>query len=195
MRWSIIRVIWVRELRDQLRDRRTLFMIAVLPILLYPLAGVGLMELAAGFSQKPQVVGVYGVENLAAGGRRRFRRCSTKTRTAACKSRRPTSIIPTTRRRLKQGKAIAADPVLARLTADPAAGPSDDFAAYRKPLDDHSVDLVVVVPPDFARRLRDDDHPSLIVLDRDSDETSRSRQRPIHRHPQPLEKGDEGSPL
>ena len=39
-------------------------MIAVLPILLYPLAGVGLVELAAGFSQKPQVVGVYGVENL-----------------------------------------------------------------------------------------------------------------------------------
>src|SRR5439155_172651 len=28
MRWSIIRLIWLRELRDQLRDRRTLFMIA-----------------------------------------------------------------------------------------------------------------------------------------------------------------------
>ena len=64
MRWSIIRVIWMRELRDQLRDRRTIFMIAVLPILLYPLAGFGLIQLAAGFGQKPQVVGVYGVENL-----------------------------------------------------------------------------------------------------------------------------------
>ena len=42
MRWSIIRLIWVRELRDQLRDRRTLFMIAVLPIILYPVAGIGL---------------------------------------------------------------------------------------------------------------------------------------------------------
>ncbi len=53
-------------MRDQLRDCRTLFMIAVLPILLYPLAGVGrLMELAAGFSQKADVVGVYGVENFA----------------------------------------------------------------------------------------------------------------------------------
>src|SRR5436309_3050550 len=30
MRWSIIRLIWLRELRDQLRDRRTVFMIAVL---------------------------------------------------------------------------------------------------------------------------------------------------------------------
>ena len=41
MRWSIIRLIWVRELRDQLRDRRTIFMIAVLPLLLYPLLGLG----------------------------------------------------------------------------------------------------------------------------------------------------------
>src|SRR5262249_9387773 len=29
MRWSMIRLIWFRELRDQLRDRRTVFMIAV----------------------------------------------------------------------------------------------------------------------------------------------------------------------
>src|SRR5437868_1722686 len=30
MRWSIVRLIWHREFRDQLRDRRTVFMIAVL---------------------------------------------------------------------------------------------------------------------------------------------------------------------
>src|SRR5438034_624090 len=34
MRWSIIRLIWLRELRDQLRDRRTLFVMVVLPLLL-----------------------------------------------------------------------------------------------------------------------------------------------------------------
>ena len=33
MRWSIIRTIWHRELRDQLRDRRTLLMILGLPLL------------------------------------------------------------------------------------------------------------------------------------------------------------------
>ena len=49
MRWSIIRLIWMRELRDQLRDRRTIFMIAVLPILLYPVAGFGVMQLAVGY--------------------------------------------------------------------------------------------------------------------------------------------------
>src|SRR4051794_19997602 len=67
MRWSIIRVIWLRELRDQLRDRRTVFMIVVLPLLIYPLAGLGMMQFAAGFLQKPSVVGVWGPEHLPPG--------------------------------------------------------------------------------------------------------------------------------
>src|ERR1700676_105064 len=64
MRWSIIRLIWVRELRDQLRDWRTVFMIAVLPIFLYPVAGYGLLQMAVGFLKKPSVVAVQGIENL-----------------------------------------------------------------------------------------------------------------------------------
>jgi sodium transport system permease protein len=64
MRWSIIRLIWFRELRDQLRDRRTLFMIAVLPVLLYPVAGFGVMQLAMGYLSKPSVVGVQGEQYL-----------------------------------------------------------------------------------------------------------------------------------
>jgi sodium transport system permease protein len=64
MRWSIIRLIWLRELRDQLRDRRTVFMMAVLPILLYPLVGIGLMQFAVGFLKQSNVVGVIGAENL-----------------------------------------------------------------------------------------------------------------------------------
>jgi sodium transport system permease protein len=64
MRWSIIRLIWLRELRDQLRDRRTIFMIAVLPILLYPVAGYGVMHLALGFLQQKSIVGIAGADNL-----------------------------------------------------------------------------------------------------------------------------------
>jgi sodium transport system permease protein len=64
MRWSIIRVIWLRELRDQLRDRRTVFMIVVLPLLLYPAAGFGLIQLAMGFLKKQMTVGIWGAENL-----------------------------------------------------------------------------------------------------------------------------------
>ncbi len=32
MSWQNVRLIWFREVRDQLRDRRTIFMIAVLPV-------------------------------------------------------------------------------------------------------------------------------------------------------------------
>src|SRR5947209_126561 len=58
MRWSIIRLIWHRELRDQLRDRRTLFMIAGLPLLLYPLLGFAVIRFAQGFASQPSVVGI-----------------------------------------------------------------------------------------------------------------------------------------
>jgi sodium transport system permease protein len=45
-RFSSVFLILSRELRDQLRDRRTLFMIGVLPLLLYPLIGMSLMQMA-----------------------------------------------------------------------------------------------------------------------------------------------------
>ncbi len=167
MRWSIIRVIWARELRDQLRDRRTLFMIAVLPILLYPLAGVGLMELAAGFSQKADVVGVYGVENLPGDP---FPALLDRDANGDIQVASAFFDHPYDPARLKRERQLLE---VRGLTADFDASPADDLAAYRKPLDDHAVDLVVVVPVDFTRRLQNDDHPSLFVLDRESDETSR----------------------
>src|ERR1700679_3209670 len=66
MRWSIIRLIWVRELRDQLRDRRTLFMIAVLPVLLYPVAGIGLMQIAFGLLNQTKTISIFAYKNLPA---------------------------------------------------------------------------------------------------------------------------------
>jgi sodium transport system permease protein len=56
MRWSIIRTIWYREMRDQLRDRRTLLMIVGLPLVLYPLLGFAVLQFAVGFTEKPSVV-------------------------------------------------------------------------------------------------------------------------------------------
>jgi sodium transport system permease protein len=64
MRWSIIRLIWLRELRDQMRDRRTIFMVVVLPILIYPILGAGFLQFARGFFKKDTVVGVYGAYRL-----------------------------------------------------------------------------------------------------------------------------------
>src|SRR4051812_45934205 len=63
MRWSVVRLIAVREVRDQLRDRRTLFLILGLPILMYPLfVGVGILFVTA-LKEKKLVIGVVGVEH------------------------------------------------------------------------------------------------------------------------------------
>jgi sodium transport system permease protein len=64
MSWSNIAVIFRREVLDQVRDRRTLFMIFVLPIVLYPIIGIGILQFSAALEQKPRVVVIVGAENL-----------------------------------------------------------------------------------------------------------------------------------
>src|SRR4051794_39874098 len=66
MRWPIVWLIFGREVRDQLRDRRTLFMIVVLPILLYPVLGLGIVKLRLAFEQTARTVVVLGAEHLPA---------------------------------------------------------------------------------------------------------------------------------
>src|SRR5262249_27208516 len=48
----------LRELRDQLRDRRTLFMVVALPLLLYPVLGFAVLKFALGFAERPSTIGV-----------------------------------------------------------------------------------------------------------------------------------------
>lgn len=62
--WANVRLIFLRELRDQLRDRRTLFMIAVLPLLLYPALGIGMVQLTVLFTEQPRTVVVLGTDQL-----------------------------------------------------------------------------------------------------------------------------------
>ncbi len=64
MRWPVVSLIFRRELRDQLRDRRTLFMIFVLPILLYPMLVLGGAKLAESLDQRARKVVVVGAEFL-----------------------------------------------------------------------------------------------------------------------------------
>jgi sodium transport system permease protein len=64
IRLRIIATIWKKELRETLRDRRTLFMMIVLPVLLYPLLFTGLSRLAESESEatrvRPSIVAVWG---------------------------------------------------------------------------------------------------------------------------------------
>jgi len=64
MNWSNVRLIFSREVRDQLRDRRTLFMIAVLPILLYPLLGMSLMQVTHFLEEKPTQILIAGASDV-----------------------------------------------------------------------------------------------------------------------------------
>jgi sodium transport system permease protein len=64
MNWSNVILILTRELRDQARDRRTIFMIAVLPILLYPLLGMSMFQVAQFMEEKSSRVLVAGTSGL-----------------------------------------------------------------------------------------------------------------------------------
>ena len=64
MSWKNVRLIFMREVRDQLRDRRTLFMITILPLLLYPMLGLGVVQMMLTFSEQQRVVVILNADDL-----------------------------------------------------------------------------------------------------------------------------------
>lgn len=64
MNWKNTRLIFRRELNDQWRDRRTIFTILVMPLVLYPLMGMALLQTAQFMHQAPPRVLVVGSELL-----------------------------------------------------------------------------------------------------------------------------------
>jgi len=64
IQWKNIKLILMRELRDQMRDRRTLFMVAILPLLLYPAMGIGMVQMTVLFSEQPRNVVILGANDL-----------------------------------------------------------------------------------------------------------------------------------
>lgn len=60
MTWRNIRLVFMRELRDQLRDRRTLFTVIVLPLLLYPLLGIAGLQILQFNREHPTQVLIVG---------------------------------------------------------------------------------------------------------------------------------------
>jgi sodium transport system permease protein len=201
MRWSIIRLIWVRELRDQLRDRRTILMIAVLPILLYPIAGVGLMQLALGFLKKQNVIGVVGKEYLPTGSPRaavpfltgaagvplgvpvaaveRASAAAVAGQLLWLEEYPPLFVKDGSRTRFLPAyvdSAAEGDWLALQFFDGPAAGttPSEYLEKVdRTPLDSRQVDVLLVVPPNFAEQLRRGERPVLHVLTREGDDRSR----------------------
>ena len=65
MKWSNIWLIFRRELRDQLRDRRTIFTMAVLPILLYPLLGISFFQITQFQNEHVSRIWLIGADELS----------------------------------------------------------------------------------------------------------------------------------
>src|SRR4051812_592358 len=66
MSWTNVLLIFRREVRDQLRDRRTLFTVVVLPLLLYPLLGATFLQIAQFMREHAVRIQVIGAERLPA---------------------------------------------------------------------------------------------------------------------------------
>ncbi|MDP7204822.1 MAG: CPBP family intramembrane metalloprotease, partial [Pirellulaceae bacterium] len=66
MRWSNIKWIFLREIRDQLRDRRTIFAILVLPVLMYPLMGMMFLQITQFVQEHPTKILLAGTDFLPA---------------------------------------------------------------------------------------------------------------------------------
>ncbi|HEY2415223.1 MAG TPA: ABC transporter permease subunit/CPBP intramembrane protease [Pirellulaceae bacterium] len=64
MFWTNVKLIFFREARDQLRDRRTLFTVLVLPLLLYPLMGALVFQVQQFLREHPSKVRLVGTAGL-----------------------------------------------------------------------------------------------------------------------------------
>jgi len=167
-RWSVVRLIAAREIRDQLRDRRTLFLILGLPVLMYPLfVGVGLLFYAA-IKEKQFVVAVVGADHLpgpqsgdvpavpaaAAGAAASF---------AQQYSREYPPLIEGER----FSPRFLGDPTGGALVVKPVA------EADKAMLDRREADAILVVDDDFAAKLDRGERPTVRVIDREGEENSK----------------------
>lgn len=64
MNWTHVKLIFQREIRDQLRDRRTMFTIFFLPLLLYPLMGMVMFEVAQFHRDGRVTLGIVGTSQF-----------------------------------------------------------------------------------------------------------------------------------
>ena len=141
MSWNNVKQVFLREVRDQLRDRRTLFMIFVLPVVLYPLLGLSFFQFAQFIHKhttKALVVGAAGLPDSPP---------------LLEESHFADELFPDG----EEAKLIeisldgGTPPDVSEETAVPAQTSAAEIAAKVR---DGSYDVLVYFPPDFAARLQ-----------------------------------------
>ncbi|MFP6769180.1 MAG: ABC transporter permease subunit, partial [Planctomycetaceae bacterium] len=165
-------IVFRRELRDQLRDRRTLFMVMVLPVLLYPALGIGMLQMAVVFSEKSRTVVVLGAESLPEpqlfvengfaprwfGNPADVDRLTVETRALS-----PTDTATENRLDVAERVEQLYSNRLKILDSRPASSPglSPELQQINETISvtlrDAAIDVLVVIPPDFADNLREID--------------------------------------
>ena len=160
MRRSIVRLIAVREARDQIRDRRTMFLILGLPVLMYPLfVGVGTVFVSM-LKGKQLVVGVVGAEHLPQPGRPGPHPYPPLFAGDRFVDAYATPDLP------EDPEAAAGRLTITRLDPAPDAALTERLAA-------RDVDVVLVVEPGLADKLERGERPVVRVLGREGEENSK----------------------
>jgi sodium transport system permease protein len=177
MHWPTIRTIALRECRDLLRDRRTVLMIFLTPVFLYPVMGYGGYQFALHSKEQTAVIGLEGADHLP--------KADSPLPAAAWLSTGPRPLAPVAALALYNADVRALDypPLLVdgRFPERYFDHPGDARSVRvellppgnRAALDSGQVDLIVVVPADFSAKLDAAEPTALEVYTRLNDEKSK----------------------
>src|SRR5262245_22393134 len=165
MRRSVVRLIAGREIRDLLRDRRTILIILVLPALLYPAFVVVGLAFAYSLMDQTTVIGVAGSEHLPApkphpeallaGG------------ALAVEAERRWDDPPLLVDGKFDRKYLKSEVAIGSLEVRLLTSPDDS------PLQSREVDAMVIIPPEVMKGVDGGTKPEIRILGRDGDETSK----------------------
>jgi sodium transport system permease protein len=170
MRLSVVRLISFKETRDLLRDRRTVTLIFLAPLLLYPLFGLTAFVFLSELAGKPPVVGVINADAAvlpaqafpAVGG-------------YAVVTPTPELHFPPLFNdagdRFADGLAKGAEVVHPKLVPlPPDTDPDEAFKAKK-------AQAILVVPPNFAADLEAGKRPQLKLIEQEGNEISKEALR------------------
>ena len=134
MNWRHVHLIFAREMRDQLRDRRTLFTITILPLLLYPLIGTLLMQVAQFSREQVSRVHIVGAEHFP--------------RDLALIDQQDQLVMQPGLERIKDLVTLGIEP-----WPTDASDTQQVIGCLRERISQDSVDAAIVIPPSFTEQL------------------------------------------
>src|SRR4051794_3204744 len=165
MRRTVVRLIAKREVRDLLRDRRTLMIVLGLPAVLYPAFVVVGLAFAMSLMDQRTVIGVVGMEHTPApkGHPEALLAGAALSVEADRRWDDPALFIDGH----FNPAFVKGDATAGSLIVRPLDGPD------RGPLDAREVDAILVIPPGVMSGVERGQKPELRMLGRDGDETSK----------------------